>query len=146
MYFENPKNADEIATQIAQGYEEHNTLAMENETYNKEGETNEKQQVTEEAGDNTTAPATVEGAYLCLYQQIFEPLGDAYDCRYNAKGNFYAVLSEGVGRPGDGEPEYSTAIRDIYAVNKNTGEVTASGKHAWADVGTEAYQQASGEM
>lgn len=76
LYFDNPKSADEIATQIAQNYEEHSALAPENETHNKEGETNEKQQVTEKAGDNTIAPATVEGAYLCLHQQTFEPSGE----------------------------------------------------------------------
>ena len=38
-----------------------------------------------------------------------------------------------------------TAILDIYAVDKTTGEVIASGKQGWADVGTEAYRQATGE-
>lgn len=41
--------------------------------------------------------------------------------------------------------EYGTAILDTYAVNKETGEVTASGKHAWEDVGSAEYQEEAGE-
>lgn len=37
---------------------------------------------------------TPEGAYEKLYQTVFEPEGDRYECLYNAKGNFYAVLGE----------------------------------------------------
>lgn len=124
-------------------------------------------------------PQTVEGAYLCLYEQIFKEQGAVYDCNYNAKGNFYAFLSEGRDVPDGGTEElraeytvvydreskngkchlfayyetfynedgteYGTAILDLYAVNKETGEVTASGKHAWAGVGTAEYQEATGE-
>ncbi len=39
----------------------------------------------------------VEGAYKALYGQLFEGEGYPYDCRYNAKGNFYAWLCDGEG-------------------------------------------------
>lgn len=124
-------------------------------------------------------PDTVEGAYLCLYREVFEPEGARYECSYNAKGNFYAVLSEGRGKPAADQPEmdtritvvydreskngechlfvcyetyydengseYTTAIRNTYAVNRSTGEATASGKRAWEDVGSQEYQEAAGE-
>ena len=95
------------------------------------------------------------------------------------KGNFYAVLSEGRGKPAADQPEmdtritvvydreskngechlfvcyetyydengseYTTAIRNTYAVNRSTGEATASGKRAWEDVGSQEYQEAAGE-
>ena len=44
----------------------------------------------------------------------------------------------------DGD-ELSTGIENTYAVNMSTGEVTPSGKKAWADVGTKEYQEAAGE-
>lgn len=121
----------------------------------------------------------VEEAYDCLYREVFASLGDAYDCRYNAKGNFYAQLSEEKGRLNEETPEmdivrtvvydriskngkchlfvyyetyydqdgleYTTAIRNTYAVDMTTGKVTESGKHAWEDTGCEAYQEAAGE-
>lgn len=124
-------------------------------------------------------PSTVEGAFGAVYREIFEPVGDTYECRYNAKGNWYIVLS-----PGsvvlDGETkardtvrtlvydreskngacnlivyyeevlnedgsEYTTAIRNTYAVKMSDGTVIPSGKHAWADVGNAFYQEATGE-
>lgn len=128
--------------------------------------------------DNARAE-TVENAYLCLYEQVFEPGGEPYDCFYNAKGNFYAVLSKGRGKPNDEAPEmdtertvvydriskndkchifvyyetyydqegleYTTAIRNTYAVDRKTGKVTESGKHAWEDTGNKAYREAAGE-
>ena len=123
---------------------------------------------------------SVEEAYDLLYHKVFEPLGDVYDCRYNAKGNFYGFLSEGKGKLNDETPEmdtvrtvvydrisknnkchifvyyetylnqdgseYTTAIRNTYAVDMTTGTVTESGKHAWADTGSAAYQEAAGEL
>lgn len=38
-----------------------------------------------------------------------------------------------------------TSIRDMYAVVRDTGEVIASGKKDWGDIGSEAYQAATGE-
>lgn len=124
-------------------------------------------------------PSTVEGAFGILYEQIFEPEGDTYECYYTAKGNLYMLLSpgtvllEGESQERDtqrtlvfdresqnGEcwlivyyeeilnadgSEYSTAIRNTYAIKKADGEVIPSGKKAWADVGTAEYQEATGE-
>ena len=42
--------------------------------------------------------------------------------------------------------EYSTEILDMYAVDKKTGDVYASGRHDWADVGNEAHREATGEL
>lgn len=41
--------------------------------------------------------------------------------------------------------EYTTAILDMYAVDMATGTVYTSGRHAWADVGTKEYCDATGE-
>lgn len=38
-----------------------------------------------------------------------------------------------------------TSILDMYAVVRDTGEVIASGKTDWGDVGSKAYQAATGE-
>lgn len=128
---------------------------------------------------DTGTPQTIEGAYLCLYEAIFEPEGEPYAPSYNAKGNFYALLSreertsDGTDEKmeiekkvvydrvsengechlfvyyetwiGDDGAEYTTAIRNTYAVNMETGEVFPSGKHAWEDVGTEEFREATGE-
>ncbi|MBR3823797.1 MAG: hypothetical protein IKJ39_01205 [Lachnospiraceae bacterium] len=39
----------------------------------------------------------------------------------------------------------STAILDMYAVEKSTGKVIAADKQAWSDVGTREYRKATGE-
>lgn len=44
-----------------------------------------------DAADNTTP----EGAYKTLYDTVFQKNGDDYECTYNAKGNFYAILGTG---------------------------------------------------
>lgn len=124
-------------------------------------------------------PSTVEGAFGALYREIFEPVGDTYECRYNAKGNWYIVLSPGsIVLGGETEArdtvrtlvydreskngechlivyyeeilnedgsEYTTAIRNTYAIQMSDGTVIPSGKHAWADVGNSYYQEATGE-
>lgn len=128
---------------------------------------------------DTGTPQTIEGAYLCLYEEVFEPQGEPYEYDYNAKGNFYASLSDASKIPQGGEQElrtgctvvydriskngkchlfvyyetyynedgteYATAIRNIYAVDMETGAVIPSGKEAWADIGTAEYQTATGE-
>lgn len=132
----------------------------------------------EAVAEHEASPYFVEGAYKELYEEMFADNGYPYDCRYNAKGNFYAWLCNGEGElestPGtfdytetvvydreskngkchlfvhyrtyyqDGT-EYTTAILDMYAVDMKTGRVYASGRHAWADVGNEAYREATGE-
>lgn len=45
--------------------------------------------------------------------------------------------------PSDGETQ--TAILEFYAVNPQTLTVTPGDKHAWADVPSEAYREATGE-
>lgn len=60
-----------------------NTEESEVEEKVSEGETE-----TAEPADNTTP----EGAYKTLYDTVFKENGDAYECTYNAKGNFYAIL------------------------------------------------------
>lgn len=121
----------------------------------------------------------VEGAYKVLYEELFATGDYVYDCRYNAKGNFYGWLCEGTGTlesmPGvtfdytetvvydrisknnkchlfvhyrtyyQNGAEYSTAILDMYAVDMETGAVYISGRHAWADVGSAEYCEATGE-
>lgn len=116
---------------------------------------------------------TPEGAYEKLYQAIFEPQGDRYECTYNAKGNFYAILEDGA-EQADGQSvpfrrtvvydreskngkcqlfvaykEYdggqNTRILEFYAVNKETGEVTPGNKTAWDQVASKEYQKATGE-
>lgn len=121
----------------------------------------------------------VEGAYKVLYDTLFAPAGYAYDCKYNAKGNFYGQLGEyegtlesvpetlfdcietvvydRVSKNGkchlfvhyrtyyqDGT-EYTVEILNMYAVDMETGKVYVSGRHAWADLGSEEYREATGE-
>ena len=123
--------------------------------------------------EHESSPDYVEGAYKVLYESLFEDSGYPYDCRHNAKGNFYAFLCEG-----EDQPEHLTEtekytetivydrlsknekchlfvyyrnydsytyILDMYAVDRETGEVYSSGRHAWQDVGTEEYCDATGE-
>lgn len=142
-----------------------------------------EEEPSEESGQlaetDTSTPQTVEGAYLCLYEEVFKLQGEPYEYSYNAKGNFYASLSDGSKIPPGGEQElrtertvvydriskngkchlfvyyenyynedgteYAMTIRNTYAVDMETGEVIPSEKHAWADIGTDAYQTATGE-
>lgn len=63
---------------------------------------------------------TPEGAYRQLYQEIFEKEGYPYDCRYNAKGNFYGMLSEDRGKPSEDAPEMDRVRTVVYdRVSKN---------------------------
>lgn len=41
--------------------------------------------------------------------------------------------------------EYTTEILDMYAVDMATGKVYLSGRQGWADVGSQAYRDATGE-
>lgn len=63
--------------------------------------------------------AAVEAAWLRLYNEVFRK-DYAYDCRYNAKGNFYALLMEGKGRPDENSPEMAMDRTVVYdRVSKN---------------------------
>ena len=87
---------------------------------------------------------------------------------YNAKGNFYAVFETGeedgnswsnllvydrtskngkcelfvYEREEDGK---DTQLLGFYAVEKETGKVISGEKTSWSEVGSEAYQEATGE-
>lgn len=122
----------------------------------------------------------VEGAYRALYDALFAESGYPYKPAYNAKGNFYAYLTEGTGTLESVEEKlntaetvvydresqngkchlfvhyrdyykigadapYSTEIVDMYAVDMADGQVYRSGRHAWADVGSDQYREATGE-
>lgn len=163
---------DWLLDKIAERYENHKSSPVEN----KIEESVENEEIQE---PDTTTPQTVEGAYRRLYEEVFEPLGEPYECNYNAKGNFYAVLSTGEVTASDSAQkmetvqtvvydrvskneachlfvhyityydengtECGTTICNTYAVDMKTGEVTPSGKQAWADIGTPEYQDATGE-
>lgn len=65
---------------------------------------------------------TVEGAFGALYREIFEPAGDTYECRFNAKGNWYIVLSPGSIVP-QGETEARETVRTlVYDRESKNGE------------------------
>lgn len=136
-----------------------------------------------EAGNEIDLEASTfytEGAYKALYDALFAAAGYPYKPSYNAKGNFYAYLTEGTGtlesveevmntmetvvydrvsengkchlfvhyreyyQVGETMP-YTTEIVDMYAVDMATGQVYTSGRHAWADLGSEEYRKATGE-
>ncbi len=46
---------------------------------------------------------------------------------------------------GSDQSPYTTGIVNMYAVDMETGEVYIADRHAWADVGTEEYCEATGE-
>lgn len=64
--------------------EENKELPMPREADTEEGIRQAEQDLT-----------TPEGAYRQLYETVFREQGYGYECDYNAKGNFYAVLEEG---------------------------------------------------
>lgn len=169
-----------LLDKITEKYESHETGMHEGQMAEKlETAVDNRQEDEAVIEPDTTAPETVEGAYQCLYEAVFEPLGEPYEYSYNAKGNFYAVLSTVEEVPSGGEREMKAAqsvvydrisengechlfvhyktyydesdiecgtiICNTYAVNMESGEVAASGKHAWADVGTAQYQEFTGE-
>ncbi len=130
--------------------------------------------------DYESSPIYVEGAYKVLYEELFASLDYPYVTSYNAKGNFYAPLTEGTGtlesREGTFKTEekvvydrqskngkchlfvhyrdyfeegentsFTTGIVNMYAVDMETGNVYKSDRHAWADLGTKEYRDATGE-
>lgn len=120
---------------------------------------------------------TPEGAFDKLYAAVFAPEGYSYECTYNAKGNFYAILSEWETENGEQKlhvtktavydriskngkcqlfvcyneyttldgGEWSTEIAEFYAVDRQTGEVTAGNKTSWSQPASKAYQEATGD-
>ena len=120
---------------------------------------------------------TPEGAFDKLYAAVFAPEGYTYECTYNAKGNFYAILSEWETENGEQKlhvrktavydriskngkcqvfvcyneyttldgSEWNTEISNFYAVDRQTGEVTAGDKTSWSQPASKAYQEATGD-
>lgn len=100
-----------LLDKIAERYENHKSSPVANKI--EAGVENEK--IPE---PDTTTPQTVEGAYQQLYEEVFEPLGMTYESRYNAKGNFYAVLSSGEVMSSDEETEtVQSVVYDRISAN-----------------------------
>ena len=155
------------------------------QTTQKEGE---EQTVQEMQGETDSSEWTVssvdsdglltpEGAFDKLYAAVFAPEGYTYECTYNAKGNFYAILSEWETENGDQKlhvrktavydriskngkcqlfvcyneyttldgSEWNAEISNFYAVDRQTGEVTAGNKTSWSQPASKAYQEATGD-
>lgn len=64
-------------------------------SYTEEETEEEPEEPVSEMPDYEDDITTPEGSYKVLYDTIFKPAGDAYECTYNAKGNFYAILGNG---------------------------------------------------
>lgn len=111
-----------------------------------------------------------EEAAKIVYDAVLAEQGYSYEVCYNAKGNLYIDLGSKTSNDGrtydyrlvydrtskNGKCElfvlYRSAggdsdevIEDMYAVETGTGEVVASGKKTWSDVGTEEYRELTGE-
>lgn len=71
---------------------------------------------------DTSTPQTIEGAYLCLYKEVFEPEGEPYACSYNAKGNFYALLSREEGTAVGTEEKMESEKKVVYDRISENGE------------------------
>lgn len=57
-----------------------------------------------------------------------------YRCPYDSENNCYYHYTDSMAQ-----------IADIYAINKETGEIIASGRTAWDDLGSAEYREATGE-
>lgn len=108
---------------------------------------------------------TPESAYEKLYETVFAPEGYSSETTYNAKGNFYAVLSREEDEDADRTVVYDRVskngkcqifvcysgsgqnerIFDFYAVDMESGTVTAGNKQAWTQTASAQYQEATGE-
>lgn len=108
--------------------------------------------------------------YETIYQDVFEKEGKILEFEFNAKGQMYVsfgmensirntLVYDRESKNGkcylvayyeehydeNGNWIDNTSIKNYYAVVKSSGQVIASGKTAWADVGTKEYRQATGE-
>lgn len=138
------------------------------EEQEKEEEEAEEPEVWEAPLKDEQGSLTEEGAYEKLYEAVFEPEGYNSETTYNAKGNFYAILTKEDDAAGQSayrtvvynresangkchifvyynESGGNTRIMDFYAVDKETGRVTAGNKKAWDQVASKEYQEAAGE-
>lgn len=104
-----------LLDKITEKYEIHELGMHENQmTENMKTAADDSQENEAVIEPDTSTPQTVEGAYRCLYEEVFESLGEPYEYSYNAKGNFYAVLSAGEEMPPGGEQEMKTAQSVVY--------------------------------
>lgn len=80
--------------------------------------------------------------------------GETYETRHtivydrqskNGKCQLFVEYKDYMKTEGTETYVYTTAILNMYAVNMVTGEVTASGKTAWDQVGSKEYQEVTGE-
>lgn len=97
---------EEQSTQLEKQREE---IAAELETARQESERLESE-LKENLENDVTTP---EGAYKCLYDEVFAKAGYHYMTTYNAKGNFYGVLYTGEGTFGD-TPNRQIRITAVY--------------------------------
>ena len=77
---------------------------------------------TEPAVNHEDSFYFVEGAYKALYGQLFAKDGYPYDCRYNAKGNFYAWLCEGEGELESAEGTFDYTETVVYDRESKNGK------------------------
>lgn len=156
---------------------EQERVEQENAAAQLEKTNNEKKLLESELKSNLENDVTTpEGAYKVLYDTEFADMDYKYLTTYNAKGNFYGVLYNGVGtfdgKEGEnirvtavynGESangrcqvyvvykallddtgnEVQTAIIDFYAVEMKTKKVIRGDKHAWAELGSKEYVEAT---
>lgn len=104
-----------LLDKLAERYEAHESSPAENRI-------DESAEYEEIAEPDTTTSQTVEGAYQRLYEEVFEPLGETYESGYNAKGNFYAVLSAGEEMSSDEEVGMEMTQSVVYDRISANGE------------------------
>ena len=113
---------EELLTQ--NGQEESITQDTQEESIDR-SDTSQKHESAETASTEWTASSvdsdgllTPEGAFDKLYAAVFAPEGYAYECTYNAKGNFYAILSEWETENGEQKLHVrKTAVYDRISTN-----------------------------
>ena len=113
---------EELLTQ--NGQEESITQDTQEESMDR-SDTSQKHVSAETASTEWTASSvdsdgllTPEGAFDKLFAAVFAPGGYAYECTYNAKGNFYAILSEWETENGEQKLHVrKTAVYDRISTN-----------------------------